>query len=71
MEYVLSRIIARFIAKKIGEGSSAKKAELLSDAEPCGQSVIAWKAQIKGLEEVIRALKRAQDYFKMEAMNQY
>ena len=62
---------AMFIALKIAEKFTARNAELLSDAEPSGQSVIGCKAQIKGLEEVIRALKRSQDYSKMEALNQY
>ena len=62
---------AMFIALKIAEKHTARTAELLADAQPFGQSVIGCKAQIKGLEEVIRALKRSQDYFSMEATNHY
>lgn len=58
-------------AKHVEDGTTAAAAKVLTNASPAGQSVLRLKGEVKGLEEMIKALKKAQQFYADEAKNIY
>ncbi len=50
---------------------SVNKAERIADYTEIGQEILHGKAQMKGILEVIRSLKKQQEYYENELKNQY
>lgn len=58
-------------AQHIEQGTTSAAAKVLTNATPAGQSVLRLKGEVKGLEEMIKALKKAQQFYADEAKNLY
>ncbi len=63
--------VAQLEAKYIEEGESSASAETKAQASPEGLKMLKLKAGLKGCEEMIRCLKKAQQYYADEARNLY
>lgn len=51
------------------DGETSAKARALTDGREEGQKVIKLKGRVKGLEEIIKSLKKAQQFMSDEARN--
>lgn len=67
----LKAAMAGEMARHVSEGESAAKAKMLVEGSLQGQSYIKCVGELTGLEEAIRALKKAQQYYTEEARNQW
>lgn len=57
--------------ERLTDGNTSVKAKAIVAAEPEGQKVLKLKGRVKGLEEIIKSLKRAQQFYADESRNLY
>jgi len=70
LEYLAADLKASQLEKKyLDEGMTSSKAKTVVKASSEGYEAVRLKAEIATLQEMIRALKRSQQYFADEARN--